>query len=168
MARVELRAGAVIDTISSEEMGAHLRDLAAALGAGKREPDVLAPQARLVTDASGNLPAGGGLGRLYEVPLGMIAIIHRINVEAAGYTRSAPLTAGWIAFAVDSPTQGGTVVGLPAGSSAVVPATIVDSLSAAVIVKGGQTFGAYGTGLPASTAFTFRLQVVLKETEGRT
>ncbi len=164
MASFELRAGARFDTVTPEEMAHLLEGQLMALLAAQRQPDVFSVTKQATVPADGVL-GSGNLIELYAVPVGMVAIVHRINIEAAGYTRSAPLTAGWINFAVDTPIDTGVVVGVPAGSSAVAPGTIVDSLTAATVVKGGQRFGAYGAGLPAGVVLSFRCQIVLKETE---
>lgn len=167
MAKVTLRAGAEIDLASTDDMRAALSEHAARLLKAIAEPETLTIVATATTDSSGNLPSGGGqaIVPILHVPLGMIAIVHRINIEAAGFTRAAPTSSGYLNFCVDSTAASGVLVGTPAGSTVVAPATIVDSLSAAPVVKSGQVFGVYGAGLANSTEFTFRVQYVLKETQ---
>ncbi len=166
MAKVTLRAGAEIDLLSHEEMRQALTEHAGRLLKAIADPETLSIVETATTDSSGNLAPAGQIVPLLKVPVGMIAIVHRINVEAAGHTRAAPLAPGYINFCADTTEASAVLVGLPAdGTTTSAPASIVDSLSAAAVLKSGQTFGAYGASLAASTLFTFRMQYVLKETQ---
>lgn len=163
MAKFEFKAGNLVDIVSGDEMRDQIDRVVNMLAKTQRPPNSMHPTGEALTDASGNL----AFSRLYEVPNGMLAVVHRINVEGVGYTRDAPLTSGSISFAVNDGGLHQIFVGLPASpSGATLPATIVDSVSAGQIVKQGDVVGVIAKALPANQALRFRLQVLLWETEG--
>lgn len=163
MAKFELKAGEFLDIVSGDEMAAQTDRLVALLSKTQRPPNSFHPTGEAKADANGVI----AFTPLYRVPEGMIAVIHRINVESPSYTRDNPLTTGSISFAINDGGRHAIFVGLPASpSGATLPATIVDSISAAQIAKQGDVIGVIGQALPASLQVVFRMQALLWETEG--
>lgn len=160
--KFKFEAGAEVDLLSSDEYKSGVAELLKQLSRSNRAPNSIDETYQGTTDASGNLPATA----IFRVPVGMVVAIHRINIEAYGYTRAAPYTQGYINFSLDVDSRHKIFVGLPASGSTVFPATIVDSVSAAKIAKDGQIIIATGAGLPVNTVIVFNVQVLQFETEG--
>ena len=160
--KFKFEAGADVDLLSGEEYDHGIGKVLKMLSRSQRGPNSIDETRQGTTDANGNLPAT----EIFRVPVGMVVAIHRINVEAEGYTRAAPYTQGYINFSLDAESRHKIFVGLPASGSTVFPATLVDSVSAAKIAKDGQIIIAKGAGLPVNTMIDFNIQILQFETEG--
>lgn len=168
MAKVELRAGAKLDLLSPDEMDEALGPVRDLLGKIAEPTTTIRHSApRIVVPTNGIITEA----QLYRTPAGMEARINRITVTADGYTPGAPLTtaAAFLSFWRDAAaTAYGFIVGLPAGSTAVLPATITDGHDAAPVLANGEILvlsgNLVGSGSPLANAIGLyvNLQISLR------
>lgn len=81
--RTELKHGAVLDTVSAEELRAALDPFAALLGGPQRQW----PAEGITLDASGS-----GLLTLYRVPVDRQFMLHRLILDVDGHDPGTPYT----------------------------------------------------------------------------
>ena len=164
MAEIELRAGAKVSLLSTEEYQSGLDKLLEELTNNQAVPTVMhAPPVTATTDASGNL-GGGALGNqavvVYECPVGHQAFVHRIIVDAPTATPASPLTAGWMRFCRNAATLSSTEFFLPVQGD-VAPVEADWGSRSAPMLSSGESLVVFGASLGATIQYVFNLQVAL-------
>lgn len=168
MAKFELKAGAKVDILNEEEMAGLLSPFKESLRQLLEPIDFIQHSAPVIT-----VPTSGVVPEtvLYRCATGFRAAVHRIQVAAQGYDPGHPLTTAnaWLAFWRSQATAYGFLYGLPAGSSAVLPATITEGNKASVLLRNGDAIvvsGNLGT-LSAATGLYISLQLALERAPGQ-
>jgi hypothetical protein len=165
--KVKFSAGAEADILSEPEYRAGVDAIRGSLHKVEDKINGLVPRldrldsAVFNADAAGNV-GGGATGpgtAVSACPLGQSAKLHRISLTAAGFTPTAPLTQGWIAWYRNAPSATGLVMFLPVGTTAVAPVVIVEGQHDAALLRDGDSLVVVGAGLPANQAFGMAFQI---------
>jgi len=148
-----LRPGQEIETVTPSELEERLAELGHQIRSDER---TMRPDGDGVTNAAGN-----GNTPIYQVPLGMQFNLHRLLVEADGFTPGAPYNAaaGWI----DVLRGDERVDFLPlAVGSGAIPALVTYGTADAIRFRNGEVVAIALFGGPASTGFIGRAQGTLQ------
>lgn len=124
--KVNLRAGASIDVLSPDEYE-H--------GVSKLHAELARIDTKDYFQQAFQIPAGSYSQVVYECPLGSMVQIHRLTVNAPGYSASNPLTSGNVEFLLNSDM----IQFLPVDS--IVAPVVMTEGTGGIVLHGGETIG---------------------------
>jgi hypothetical protein len=170
MATTVLRAGAEIDVLSPGDLEAAVDRVLSHMERGHQlGPTILrrGPRETIVVDGGGNL-GGGAAGpgiEIYRCPVGTYAIMHRFSLAAspgASGSPSVPLTAGWVALYVSTPSSDALVTFAPqTSSSTLVLPLVISEGNGAIKIQNGESIQLVGGGLPPGATLGCLTQIEL-------
>lgn len=163
MAKVELKAGALLDLLTPGENATEHEKTRQTIGRLVTPTPIWHPFSTS-TDSSGNI--GGGLSAptsppvVYRCPVGMRADLHRLVVEVDGYSGATPLTTGEMRFTRNEPGAAFSIGWWLPQSSQVAPVTFVEG-DGCPSLNSGDRLVVVGDSLPHSVGVHFSLLVRL-------
>ena len=162
MARYELRAGAEIDLLTPDEMADQLGGLKDFLRSQAVAPSVEHTPPVTITSTAGGDIGGGAAGTqpvlIYECPVGMLAMVHRIVVDAPSATPAVPLTAGWMRFTRNAAVVGTTEFFLPVNGD-IAPVEVDWGSNSGPVLISGETLLVWGASLGNAVQYVIHCQV---------
>lgn len=165
--KVELKAGASIDVLNADELEERMRPMFDRLVEAQADAEGTPFD---IPGAKINVPVSGHIGetKLYSVPTGFTATIHRISFAADGYTPGAPLapSGGWLALWRNTASPYNLLYPFPSGNTALAPVVVTEGNKQAADLRNGEVLvltGELGT-LAAITGLYVSIHVMLKRT----
>lgn len=169
MAKFQLKAGAEVDVLTEDELQRQVDRLERALTSKKQDrPTMRRATTELVADGSGNISGGIGVGGnanvLYQCPVGFVAYVHRLNINAPGTVPGTPITTGSLVICRNANLAANVEYNFPGDGSPsanVAPALVTDGQFSALWVNGGDMLVAGGAGLTAGLTLLVTMQIRL-------